>query len=43
VALAQTRRDELVAVIQLYEALGGGWKLSDPAWLKPEKSEKPAQ
>jgi outer membrane protein, multidrug efflux system len=36
VALAQTRRDEFTAVIQLYEALGGGWKLSDPAWLEPK-------
>ena len=27
VALAQTRRDELVSVIQLYKALGGGWKM----------------
>jgi len=35
-ALAQTRRDELTAVIQLYEALGGGWNLSDPAWLEPK-------
>jgi multidrug efflux system outer membrane protein len=25
-ALAQTRRDELLAVIQLYRALGGGWR-----------------
>jgi multidrug efflux system outer membrane protein len=33
-ALAQTRRDELISVIQLYKALGGGWNLKDPAaWL----------
>ncbi|MGA3007646.1 MAG: efflux transporter outer membrane subunit [Opitutaceae bacterium] len=32
VALAQTRRDELLAVIQLYQALGGGWKLTDAEW-----------
>ncbi len=38
VALAQTRRDEFVTVIQLYEALGGGWNLSDPAWLEPKNS-----
>ena len=25
VALAQTRRDQLIAVVQLYRALGGGW------------------
>ncbi len=36
VALAQTRRDEFTAIIQLYKALGGGWNLSDSAWLKPK-------
>ena len=25
IALAQTRRDQLIAVVQLYRALGGGW------------------
>jgi multidrug efflux system outer membrane protein len=30
-ALAQTRRDELISVVQLYKALGGGWSLKDPA------------
>jgi len=24
--LAQTRRDELLALVQLYRALGGGWQ-----------------
>jgi multidrug efflux system outer membrane protein len=38
VALAQTRRDEFTEVIQLYEALGGGWNLSDSAWLGPKNS-----
>jgi multidrug efflux system outer membrane protein len=38
VALAQTRRDEFSAIIQLYQALGGGWNLSDPAWLGPKDS-----
>jgi hypothetical protein len=37
VALAQTRRDGFVAVVQLYEPLGGGWNLSDPAWLEPKE------
>ena len=32
VALAQTRRDQFTAVVQLYEALGGGWNLSDADW-----------
>jgi multidrug efflux system outer membrane protein len=37
-ALAQTRRDELISVVQLYKALGGGWNLKAPAdWLGPEK------
>ncbi len=31
VSLAQTRRDELAAVVQLYKALGGGWNLPDAA------------
>jgi hypothetical protein len=26
VGLAQTRRDELLALVQLYRALGGGWQ-----------------
>ena len=36
VALAQTRRDELTVVVQLYQALGGGWNLKDAAaWAGP--------
>ena len=36
-ALAQTRRDELITVVQLYKALGGGWKLPDAAaWTQPK-------
>jgi multidrug efflux system outer membrane protein len=35
--LAQTRRDELISVIQLYKALGGGWNLADAkAWAGPK-------
>ncbi|MBV9959204.1 MAG: TolC family protein, partial [Acidobacteria bacterium] len=26
-SLAQSRRDELLTVVQLYKALGGGWQL----------------
>jgi multidrug efflux system outer membrane protein len=26
-SLAQTRRNELLALVQLYKALGGGWQL----------------
>jgi outer membrane protein, multidrug efflux system len=34
-ALAQTQRDQLSAVVTLYKALGGGWKLSDAEWSEP--------
>jgi multidrug efflux system outer membrane protein len=34
--LAQTQGDQLVAVVNLYKALGGGWKLSDAQWVKPQ-------
>jgi multidrug efflux system outer membrane protein len=30
--LAQTQRDQLLAVVNLYKALGGGWNLSDVQW-----------
>jgi multidrug efflux system outer membrane protein len=37
-ALAQTRRDELVSLVQLYQALGGGWNLAAPAgWLGADR------
>jgi len=43
--LARTERDELVAVVTLYRALGGGWRLAVPDWsAPPDKSaagEKP--
>jgi outer membrane protein, multidrug efflux system len=35
-ALAQTQRDQLLAVVDLYKALGGGWNLSDAQWTRPE-------
>jgi outer membrane protein, multidrug efflux system len=31
-ALAQTQRDQLLAVVNLYKALGGGWNLSNAQW-----------
>ena len=34
-ALAQTLRDQLVAVVSLYKALGGGWNLKDADWTAP--------
>ena len=34
--LAQIRRDRLLAIVQLYKALGGGWNLTDAEW-QPER------
>jgi outer membrane protein, multidrug efflux system len=34
-ALAQTQRDQLIAVVNLYKALGGGWNLKDTDWKGP--------
>jgi outer membrane protein, multidrug efflux system len=34
-ALAQTQRDQLLAVVNLYKALGGGWNLKDADWTTP--------
>ena len=34
-ALAQTQRDQLLVVVSLYKALGGGWNLSDAQWTQP--------
>jgi outer membrane protein, multidrug efflux system len=34
-ALAQTQRDQLIAVVSLYKALGGGWDLKDNEWSQP--------
>ena len=34
-AVAQTQRDQLLALVNLYKALGGGWNLSDVEWNRP--------
>jgi multidrug efflux system outer membrane protein len=34
-ALAQTQRDQLIAVVNLYKALGGGWKLPAEEQAQP--------
>jgi outer membrane protein, multidrug efflux system len=34
-ALAQAQRDQLLAVVSLYKALGGGWNLKDEEWAQP--------
>ncbi len=33
--LARVQQDQLVAVVNLYKALGGGWKLTDEQWNQP--------
>ena len=41
-ALAQTELDRRLVIVQLYEALGGGWHLTDPEWSGPAGSSSPA-
>jgi multidrug efflux system outer membrane protein len=36
--LAQTRRDQLLAVVNLYKALGGGWNLEPAGWSHPQQT-----
>ena len=33
-SLAGVRYDRIASMVQLYKALGGGWKLSDQEWLR---------
>ena len=33
-ALARTQRDQLIVVVNLYKALGGGWNLRDSQWTQ---------
>lgn len=37
--LAQIRRDRLLAHVQPYEALGGGWNLTDAEWEAEKKGK----
>ncbi len=37
-ALAQVERDQLLVVVGLYRALGGGWQLEDAAWSSAKAS-----
>jgi len=39
-SLAQARRDELLSVVQLYKALGGGWEMSRGKPFVPEATKK---
>ena len=34
--LAQIRANRLLAYVQLYKALGGGWKMNDAEWVGPK-------
>lgn len=36
-ALARNQQDELVASVNLYKALGGGWRLTPAEWAQPTK------
>ena len=38
--LAQIRANRLVAYVQLYKALGGGWNLTDSQWTDQSVAEK---
>ncbi len=40
-ALAQTELDRRLVIVQLYQALGGGWKLSDADWNGPPAGSPP--
>ena len=41
-ALAEARRDQLVAVVALYKALGGGWQLGPEQWTSGAAVPAPA-
>ena len=34
-ALAQVQRDQLLVIVNLYKALGGGWQLQADGWVQP--------
>src|SRR3989442_10002516 len=36
--LAQIRRNRLLAYVQLYNALGGGWSLTDAEWTSQDEA-----
>jgi multidrug efflux system outer membrane protein len=42
-ALAQTQRDQLVAVVNLYKALGGGWNADEAKPTEPAANAPPLQ
>jgi multidrug efflux system outer membrane protein len=40
-ALAQTELDRRLVIVQLYQALGGGWQLGDAEWSSPPAAGAP--
>jgi multidrug efflux system outer membrane protein len=36
-SLARARRDRLTGLVQLYKALGGGWRLADQEWSRAKE------
>ena len=41
-ALAQTELDRRLVIVQLYQALGGGWNLSNAEWSGPPAGFQPS-
>lgn len=42
-ALVQTELNQRLVIVQLYKALGGGWKLQDAQWSGPQASAPPTR
>jgi multidrug efflux system outer membrane protein len=40
-ALARTRLNQLLGMVALYKALGGGWQLSESEWISFHPVAKP--
>jgi multidrug efflux system outer membrane protein len=41
IALAQVQLDQLLTVVTLYRALGGGWQLGDEQWSQTQQQPPP--
>jgi outer membrane protein, multidrug efflux system len=41
ILLTQARFNRLATLVQLYQVLGGGWKLGDPQWMGPQAAAQP--
>ena len=42
-SLVQTELNQRLVIVQLYKALGGGWKLQDAQWSGPQATAAPAK